>query len=226
MLVNTTGLAGSVAITGSATVSSTNAGSHATTLSTIRVVVVQGGNGTKAVATPGTALLSTKKSLKQAKAKVSLTLPKAKITKKASAGAAGPSAGTHHRQPPAGGGHPRVARPLGGARPVPTHRDLQVRGQHRPGLRQLLGLHLQARTPSWPWSSSSTASTCRQDRSTSSSPTARPSRSCPPARRPRPASPPRVSFGKEQVLGSAAHDTVYAQDTVYFTGNDPAMGRR
>ena len=33
-------------------------------------------------------------------------------------------------------------------------------------------------------------------------------------------------FGKEQVLGSAAHDTVYAQDTVYFTGNDPAMGRR
>ena len=33
-------------------------------------------------------------------------------------------------------------------------------------------------------------------------------------------------FGKEQILGSAAHDSLYAQDTVYFTGNDPAMGRR
>ena len=30
----------------------------------------------------------------------------------------------------------------------------------------------------------------------------------------------------EQILGSAAHDSLYAQDTVYFTGNDPAMGRR
>ena len=32
--------------------------------------------------------------------------------------------------------------------------------------------------------------------------------------------------GKEQILGSAAHDSLYAQDTVYFTGTDPAMGRR
>ena len=32
--------------------------------------------------------------------------------------------------------------------------------------------------------------------------------------------------GPEQILGSAAHDTLYAQDTVYFTGADPAMGRR
>ena len=30
----------------------------------------------------------------------------------------------------------------------------------------------------------------------------------------------------EQHLGSASHDTLYAQDTVYFTGADPAMGRR
>ena len=30
----------------------------------------------------------------------------------------------------------------------------------------------------------------------------------------------------EQVLGSASHDTLYAQDTLYFTGADPAMGRR
>ena len=90
VLVNTTGLAGSVAIAGSATISSTNAGSHVTTLSTIKVVVVQGGSGTKAVATPGTALLSSKKSLKQAKAKVSLTLPRAKISKRAGAAFFGP----------------------------------------------------------------------------------------------------------------------------------------
>ena len=32
--------------------------------------------------------------------------------------------------------------------------------------------------------------------------------------------------GPEQILGSAAHDSLYAQDTVYFTGADPAMGRR
>ena len=30
----------------------------------------------------------------------------------------------------------------------------------------------------------------------------------------------------EQILGTAAHDSEYAQDTVYFTGNDPAMGRK
>ena len=30
----------------------------------------------------------------------------------------------------------------------------------------------------------------------------------------------------EKILGEAAHDSLYAQDTVYFTGNDPAMGRR
>jgi hypothetical protein len=32
--------------------------------------------------------------------------------------------------------------------------------------------------------------------------------------------------GPEQILGSAAHDSLYAQDTLYFTGTDPAMGRR
>ena len=33
-------------------------------------------------------------------------------------------------------------------------------------------------------------------------------------------------YGKEQILGTAAHDSLYAQDTVYFTGADPVMGRR
>ena len=40
------------------------------------------------------------------------------------------------------------------------------------------------------------------------------------------ATTPRASPATEQILGSAAHDTLYAQDTVYFTGADPAMGRR
>jgi hypothetical protein len=30
----------------------------------------------------------------------------------------------------------------------------------------------------------------------------------------------------ETIGGSATHDSLCAQDTVYFTGNDPAMGRR
>ena len=33
-------------------------------------------------------------------------------------------------------------------------------------------------------------------------------------------------FGKEVIGGTAGHDSLYAQDTVYFTGADPAMGRR
>ena len=32
--------------------------------------------------------------------------------------------------------------------------------------------------------------------------------------------------GKEVIGGAASSDTLYAQDTVYFTGTDPAMGRR
>ena len=63
MLVKTTGLATGVAISGSATVTSTNAASHATTLGSIGVIVIQSGNGTKAVAAPGIALVSTKKPL-------------------------------------------------------------------------------------------------------------------------------------------------------------------
>jgi hypothetical protein len=45
-------------------------------------VVIQAGNGTKAVAAPGIPLASTKRPLRKAKAKVTLTLPK-KATKKA-----------------------------------------------------------------------------------------------------------------------------------------------
>ena len=53
VLVKTTGLATGVAITGSAAVTSSNASSHATTLGSIGVIVVQSGNSAKAVAAPG-----------------------------------------------------------------------------------------------------------------------------------------------------------------------------
>ena len=33
-------------------------------------------------------------------------------------------------------------------------------------------------------------------------------------------------FGKEVIGGAASSKTLYAQDTVYFVGTDPAMGRR
>ena len=33
-------------------------------------------------------------------------------------------------------------------------------------------------------------------------------------------------FGKELTGGSKAHDTLYAQDTVYFSGTDPDLARR
>ncbi len=79
LLVNTTGLANGTTITGSASVTSSKAGTHVTTLGGVGVVVVESGNGTEAVAAPGIALASTKRTLKQAKAKVTLTLPKAKI---------------------------------------------------------------------------------------------------------------------------------------------------
>ena len=63
VLVKTAGLAQGTSITGSAAVTSSNASSHSTTLGSIGVVVVQSGNGTKAVAAPGIALVSTKRPL-------------------------------------------------------------------------------------------------------------------------------------------------------------------
>ena len=55
VLVRTTGLVTGVAITGSASITSSNASTHATTLGSIGVIVVQSGNSAKAVAAPGIA---------------------------------------------------------------------------------------------------------------------------------------------------------------------------
>ena len=81
-------------------------------------------------------------------------------------------------------------------------------------------------TPSWPWSSSSTASTCRQGSVYFLKPNGKTVDKLSTCKKTSTGFTTPCVFGKEQVLGSAAHDTVYAQDTVYFTGNDPAMGRR
>ena len=81
MLVNTTGLAQGTTISGSATITSSNAGSRSSTFGPLKITVIQAGNGTAAVAAPGIALTSTKAALATAKASVTITLPKAKIKK-------------------------------------------------------------------------------------------------------------------------------------------------
>jgi hypothetical protein len=88
LLVDTTGLIDGTTLIGSTTITSAVAGTKSSTLSAVKVVVVESGNGTEAVAAPGIPLASTKRTLKLAKAKVTLTLPKTKIktTKKPDAG--------------------------------------------------------------------------------------------------------------------------------------------
>ena len=140
VLVNTAGLAQGTTISGSATITSSNAGTLSTTFGPLGIVVVQGGNGTAAVAAPGIPLASTKAPLKTAKASVTFTLPTAKIKK---AARAEPLARTHGRPAPRGG-DPRVPRSFEGTGAVSPDRDAQVRGQYRPGRRQFLGLHQQA----------------------------------------------------------------------------------
>ena len=81
VLVNTAGLTQGTTISGSATINSTDAGSQPTSFGPLGIVVVQGGNGTSAVAAPGIPLVSTKASLATAKASVTLTLPTAKVKK-------------------------------------------------------------------------------------------------------------------------------------------------
>ena len=233
VLVKTTGLATGMAITGSASITSSNAASHATTLGSIGVIVVQSGNSTKAVAAPGIALVSTKKPLSKAKASITLTLPTKKIKKPAADRAEAVAlavslAGTTSDQPATGGGDPRVAGPVGRAGPLPA----------RPGSSSARA------TSSRPWATSRPTPTRRPR----SSPCSSSSTGCKvpagtrlhaeaqredggqagrPARRPTTGyNTPCVERPRAGSCGSAAHDSLYAQDTVYFTGADPAMGRR
>jgi YVTN family beta-propeller protein len=227
VLVNTTGL-GVVSVTGSVSLSSSNAGSHATTLGSIAVVVVQGGNGTKAVATPGAPLVSTKKPLKMAKASVSLTLPTKKLTVKKRASterdAAGPEAsGTVSIKPPPVAVTLESLAPSAEPALCPSSGNLKCEGN----IIQVFGnfsLYTSKLNPittvvkffygsSVPsgsvyflGSSGKKAvklAACKKTSSGYNTP---------------------CVLGKEVDAGSTGNK--YAQDTVYFTGNDPVMGRR
>ena len=161
VLVGTNGLPNGATITGSATVTSSNAGTEATSLGAIEVVVVESGNGAKAVAAPGIALVSTKKTLKKAKASVSLTLPTDKIKIRKPAGArAGtgsyPRAAIDHTSPPPVAvtlktWPPRPSRPCARRPGRPSARATSSRcsatSRSTP----------TSSPPSSPWSSSSTA---------------------------------------------------------------------
>ena len=224
VLVNTTGLPDATAITGSATVTSTNAPSQATTLGAIGVVVIESGNGTVAVAVPGKVLVSTKKTLKQARASVSLTLPKAKIRIRKRAGAGGPLAsGTVTVLPPpvavtleslAPSTEPALCPPTGSTKCEGN--IIQVVGNFSLFTSKLTpivavvkffyGTKVPAGTVYFLKPNGKTVdklSACKKTASGYDTP---------------------CLAAAEQTLGTTGNK--YAQDTVYFTGTDPAMGRR
>ncbi len=227
VLVDTNGLPDGATITGSATVTSSNAGTQATTLGAIGVVVVEGGDGTKAVAAPGIALVSTKATLKKAKASVSLTLPKAKIKVKkrvGEVGGTGPSAsGTITISPPpvavtleslSPSAEPALCPPTGSTKCEGN--IIQVFGNFSLYTSKLnpivatvkffYGTKVPAGTVYFLKPNGKTVdklSTCKKTASGYDTP---------------------CLSGAEKDLGTTGNK--YAEDTVYFTGNDPAMGRR
>ncbi len=227
VLVGTNGLPNGATITGSATVSSSNAGTEATTLGGIKVVVVESGNGTKAVAAPGIALVSTKKTLKKAKASVSLTLPTAKIKVKKRAGAlagTGPFAsGTITISPPpvavtleslAPSAEPALCPPTGSTKCEGN--IIQVFGNFSLYTSKLnpivatvkffYGTKVPTGTVYFLKPNGKTVdklSACKKTAAGYDTP---------------------CLSGTEKDLGTTGNK--YAQDTVYFTGKDPAMGRR
>ena len=230
MLVKTTGLATGVSISGSATVTSSNASSHATTLGSIGVIVVQSGNSAKAVAVPGVAVTSTKKPLKTAKASVTLTLPNKKIKKSVANRAAAEAlavslAGTTSTSPPpvavtleslAPSKEPALCPPTGSTKcegniiqavgnfSAYTNKKAPIVAV----LKFFYGLRIPAGTVYMLKPNGKTVDklvACKAVGGVYNTPCVE---------------------GKETTGGSAAHDTLYAQDVVYFTGADPAMGRR
>jgi hypothetical protein len=227
VLVDTTGLPDGATITGSATVSSTNAGSQPTTLGAIGVVVVESGNGTKAVAAPGIALVSTKKSLKRAKASVALTLPTAKIKEKKRAGTDGRldplASGTVIVAPPpvavtleslAPSAEPALCPPTGSLKCEGN--IIQVFGNFSLYTSKLTpivavvkffyGTKVPTGTVYFLKPNGKTVdrlSVCKKTAGGYDTP---------------------CLAAPEQDFGPTGNK--YAQDTVYFTGNDPAMGRR
>ncbi len=230
ILVNTGTLAQGTAITGSATVTSTNATTHSTTLSEIEVVVVQSGHGSTAVAAPGIALTSTKAPLSKAKASVTLTLPKKKITvtKKATdrhAALSPLASGTVVENPPPVAVTFKSLAPSAVPALCPPTGSLKCEGNVMEAFGNF-GVYTNNDDPivavvkffygqSVPKGSVyflkpngkkvDKLSACTKSASGYDTPCVE---------------------GKEQTGGSKTADDLYAEDTVYFTGNDPIMGRR
>ena len=232
VLVLTGGLLDGTTITGSAVVTSTNAASNSTSLGAIGVIVLESGNGTKAVAAPGIALASTKSTLLRSKASITLTLPKAritvtkKVTTRAEALAVAASQATTTSEAP-----PPVAVTLESLAPsaepalCPPTGNLQCEGNIVQAVgnfskytnnkdpivavvKFFYGLKVPAGSVYFLKPNGKTVDKLSLCKKTSSG-----------------YDTPCLAV-RETTGGSAAHDTVYAQDTVYFTGNDPAMGRR
>jgi hypothetical protein len=187
-------------------------------------VVIENGNGTVAVAVPGKVLVSTKKTLRQARASVSLTLPKVRITVKKKARTGGPLAsGTVTVLPPpvavtleslAPSTEPALCPPTGSLKCEGN--IIQVVGNFSLFTSKLnpivatvkffYGSKVPAGTVYFLKPNGKTVdklSVCKKTASGYDTP---------------------CLFGAEQDLGTTGNK--YAQDTVYFTGNDPAMGRR
>ncbi len=221
VLVSTTGLTQGATISGSATISSSNAGSQSTIFGPLGIVVVQGGNGTVAVAAPGIALASTKVPLKTAKASVTLTLPTAKIRKAAQAE---PLVGTLVAPPLvavtleslAPTKEPALCPPTGSSKcegnivqavgnfSAYTNKQAPIVTV----LKFFYGLKVPVGTVYMLKPNGKTVvklAACKKGTSGYNTP---------------------CVFGKEVIGGAASSGTLYAQDTVYFVGTDPAMGRR
>jgi hypothetical protein len=227
VLVNTAGLAQGTTISGSATVTSSNAGSKSTAFGPLRIIVVQGGNGTAAVAAPGVALASTKAALNKAKASVTLTLPNAKIKKAGRADqlSLGPWSGTTLVNPPpvavtleslAASKEPALC-PLTGSLKcegniVQASGNFSAFINKQSPITAVLKFFYGKSVPSGKvymlkqnGKSVLKLATCTKSASGYNTP---------------------CVFGKEVTGGTASQDSLYAQDTVYFTGADPIMGRR
>ncbi|MGD0393901.1 MAG: IPT/TIG domain-containing protein [Acidimicrobiales bacterium] len=225
LLVNTTSLVAGTSITGSATITSSNAPRDVSTLGAIEVVVVDNGNGVEAVAAPGIAVVSTHAALSASRASVTLTLPKEKI---AVGGKVATRPGAAHAtpiSPPPVGVTLESLAPSAEPALCPTTGSLQCEGD----IVQAVGSFSAYTSKSDPivavvkvfygtkipagsvymlkpdGKTVDKLSTCKETASGYDTP---------------------CVFGKEVTGGSKAGGTLYAQDTVYFSGVDPVLARR
>jgi hypothetical protein len=226
VLVNTAGLAQGTTISGSATITSSDAGSQSTTFGPLGIIVIQNGNGTAAVAVPGIPLVSTKAPLSTAKASITLTLPTAKVKKANRAEQLAFDASsvttTLVTPPPvavtleslAPSKEPALCPPTGSLRCegniVQVVGSFSAYTNKRAPIVAVLKFYYGLRVPSGSVymlkpNGQTVVKLAACIKSTSGYNT------------------PCV-FGKEAIGGAASHR--YAQDSVYFTGADPAMGRR